>query len=124
LNQQGIHKTQEFARFCEANWCADSHPYPEFGLAPVWRTVECLGLEFLVSRHFILPLGVILLFGPRRSHSSIPARTMVRPSRAAAVKDGPTWGPPEGLVLDGREHDGRLVCVGIGRETTLVFDRG
>jgi hypothetical protein len=35
------------------------------------------------------------LFGPLRSHSSIPARTMVRPSRAAAVKDG----PPEGLVL-------------------------
>ena len=26
----------------------------------------------------------------------------MRPSRAAAVKDGPTWGPPEGLVLDGR----------------------
>ena len=72
----------------------------------------------------ILPSCGILLFGPRRSHSSIPARTMVRPSRAAAVKDGPTWGPPEGLVLDGREHDGRLVCVGIGRETTLVFDRG
>ena len=42
------------------------------------------------------------MFGPRRSHSSIPGRTKVRPSRAAAVKDGPTWGPPEGLVLDGR----------------------
>src|SRR6516165_7289444 len=28
----------------------------------------------------------ILLFGPRRSHSSIPAGTRVRPSRAAAVK--------------------------------------
>ena len=38
---------------------------------------------------------------------------MVRLSRAAAVKDGPLLGPPEGLVLDGREHDGRLVCVGI-----------
>jgi ABC transporter substrate binding protein len=47
----------------------------------------------------------------------------VRPSRAAAVKDGPTWGPPGGLVLDGREHDGRLVCVGIGR-VTLVVIRG
>src|SRR6516162_5812363 len=23
----------------------------------------------------------------------------MRPSRAAAVKDGPAWGPPEGLVL-------------------------
>jgi hypothetical protein len=49
---------------------------------------------------------------------------MVRPSCAAAVKDGPTWGPPGGLVLDGREHGGRLVCVGIGRMTTLVVDRG
>jgi hypothetical protein len=54
---------------------------------------------------------------------------MVRPSRAAAVKDGPTWGPPGGLVLDGREHGGRLVCVGIGRVTLVVIwgeipDRG
>jgi hypothetical protein len=40
---------------------------------------------------------------------------MVRPSRTAAVKDGPFLGPPEGFVLDGREHDGRLVCVGIDR---------
>src|SRR6516225_471556 len=68
--------------------------------------------------------GAILLFGPRRSHSSVPARTMMRPSRAAAVKDGPTWGPPGGLVLDRRGHGGRLVCVGIGRMTTLVVDRG
>jgi Amidohydrolase len=28
------------------------------------------------------------------------------------------------FVLDGREHGGRLVCVGIGRMTTLVVDRG
>jgi hypothetical protein len=58
---------------------------------------------------FVLLLCGILLFGPRRSHSSVPARTKVRPARAAAVKHGPL-GPPEGLVLDGREHDGRLVC--------------
>jgi hypothetical protein len=35
-------------------------------------------------------------------------------------------GPPEGLVLDGREHDGRLVCVGDdcrGVMLTLVVDR-
>jgi len=38
---------------------------------------------------------------------------MVRLSRAAAVKDGPFLGPPGGLVLDGREHGGRLLCVGI-----------
>jgi hypothetical protein len=48
-----------------------------------------------------------------RSHSSVPARTMMRPSHVVAVKDGPTWGPPGELVLDGREHGGRLVCVGI-----------
>jgi hypothetical protein len=41
-----------------------------------------------------------------------------------AVKDGPTSGPPGGLVLDGREHGGRLVCVGIGRVTALVVDWG
>ena len=36
-----------------------------------------------------------------------PDRGFATPSRAAAVKDGPTCGPPEGLVLDGREHDSR-----------------
>jgi hypothetical protein len=38
---------------------------------------------------------------------------LVRPSRAAAVKDGPFSGPPGGLVLDGRKRGGRLMCVGI-----------
>jgi hypothetical protein len=33
--------------------------------------------------------------------------------RAVAVKDGRLLRPPEGLVLDGREHGGRLVCVAI-----------
>ncbi len=33
-------------------------------------------------------------------------------SRAAAVKDGRLLRPPEGLVLDGREHDGRLGFAG------------
>jgi len=56
---------------------------------------------------------IILWFGPWRSHSSVPTRTMVRLPRTAAVKDGPFLGPPEGLVLDGREHGGRLVCIGI-----------
>ncbi len=62
--------------------------------------------------HLVLLFRAILWFGPRRSHSSVPTRTMVRPSRAAAVKDGPILRPPGGLVLDGREHGGRLVCVG------------
>jgi len=37
---------------------------------------------------------------------------MVRPSRAAAVKDGRILRPPAGLVLDGHEHGGRLMWVG------------
>ena len=32
-------------------------------------------------------------------------------------------GPPGGLVLDGREHDGRLMRAGIVRMTALVIDR-
>ena len=51
---------------------------------------------------------------------------MVRRSRAAAVKDGRILRPPGGLVLDCREHDGRLVCVGIDRRRVmpaLVVDR-
>jgi hypothetical protein len=52
---------------------------------------------------------------------------MVRLPRTAAVKDGPFLGPPAGLVLDGREHGGRLVCVGIDcccMMTLLIIDRG
>jgi len=51
---------------------------------------------------------------------------MVRLPRAATVKDGPILGPPGGLVLDGREHDGRLVCVGIDLQAlipALIVDR-
>ena len=82
-----------------------------------------MGSDYLIWRHVGLLLRDILWFGSGRSHSSVPARTMVRPSRTAAVKDGPFLGPPEGLVLDGREHGGRLVCVGIDRVTALVLDR-
>ena len=71
--------------------------------------------------HFVLLCYPILLFGPRRSHSSVPARSSPRPARGAAVKDG-LW-PPEGLVLDGREPAGRLPGAGIGRVLVLVVDR-
>src|SRR6516164_5200559 len=38
-----------------------------------------------------------------------PDRRPTSPSCRAAVKDGRhSWRPPEGLVLDGREHGGRL----------------
>src|ERR1700751_2125703 len=83
------------------------------GPAPVsWRG-EGLGSGKGVLHHFFLLFRFILLFGPRRSHSSVPARTKLRPSRAAAVKDGPLFGPPEGLVLDRREHGGKLMWAGV-----------
>ena len=85
-----------------------------------------MGSRYPIRRHLVLLFRDILWFGPRRSHSSVPARTMVRLSRAAAVKDGRILRPPGGLVLDGREHDGRLECVGIDRQrvmSALVVDR-
>ena len=54
-----------------------------------------------------------------RVAASIPPRRARLPEfflpleRAVAVKDGRILRPPGGLVLDGREHDGRLVCVRI-----------
>ena len=45
-----------------------------------------------------------------------------RLSRASAVKEGPSLGPPGGLVLDGCEHEGRLMRAGIVRMMALVVD--
>ena len=56
--------------------------------------------------------GFVAFFG------SAPAEPFFRPDpaltrlpRAVAVKDGRFLRPPERLVVDGREHGGRLVCV-------------
>jgi hypothetical protein len=92
------------------------------GLTPVSWSAERLG-----SGHVALLFRDILWFGPWRSHSFVPTRTMVRLPRTAAVKDGPSLGPPEGLVLDGCEHGGRLVCAGIDcccMMPPLIIDRG
>jgi hypothetical protein len=53
---------------------------------------------------------------PRRNHFSVPTavrlrRRVERRSRMAAA-----WRPPEGLVLDGREHGGRLCHAGGERD--------
>jgi hypothetical protein len=83
------------------------------GLTPVsWRG-ESLGSGSLALRHVVPRSRGIFWFGPRRSHSSVPTRALTRLPRAAAVKDGRLLRPPAGLVLDGREHGGRLVCVAI-----------
>src|SRR5262245_40553429 len=91
-------------------------------VAPVWWTVDSLVSGFVVRHQFVLPLDGILWFGPWRSHASVPARRRLRPARAVAVKDG-RLRPPEGLVLDGHEHAGRLAWVGIGCKALLVIDR-
>jgi len=51
---------------------------------------------------------------------------MVRPSRAAAVKDGRSSAATAlaaRSVLDGREHDGKLACAGIDRVLTARSQR-
>src|SRR6202166_922656 len=63
------------------------------------------------SRHFRRPLHSILLFDPRREHSSVPTayfhrrRAQLR-SRTALLQRR------RRLVLDGREHGGRLPAIG------------
>src|ERR1700738_4202819 len=108
------------ANFVVANNFLPQGPIPDKplkniipGLTPVsWRD-ESLGSGSLGLRHVVLRFRGILWFGPRRSHSSVPTRALTRLPRAVAVKDGRFLRPPEGLVLDGREHGGRLVCVAI-----------
>ena len=55
----------------------------------------------------------ILLFGPLRSHYSVPAHTSVEPSRAGAVRDERFFSAHRRLALDRPEHDGRLIGAGI-----------
>ncbi len=54
----------------------------------------CVGQEVWIARGDIFSFffGAILLFGSLRSHSSVPARRIVRPPRTASVKDGPILG--------------------------------
>src|SRR3984893_8337369 len=63
------------------------------------------------SRHFGRPLHSILLFDPRREHSSVPTayfhrRRAQRRSRTALLQRR------RRLVLDGREHGGGLPAIG------------
>src|SRR5271157_719324 len=92
------------------------------GLAlPALRTVRavfphtaCMGLSLSsvpIFHPFAFLLGFILLFDPRREHSSAPTayfhrRRAQRRSRTALLQRR------RRLVLDGREHGGRLPAIG------------
>src|SRR6202011_1475328 len=85
----------------------------ECGLPPPRIVIGLYG-AFIVkgaSRHFGRPLHSILLFDPRREHSSVPTayfhrRRAQRRSRTALLQRR------RRLVLDGREHGGRLPAIG------------
>src|SRR6476660_5548949 len=57
----------------------------------------CMGLSLSRVVHTILsrPCLLILLFDPRREHSSAPTAYWPSPSRAARVKDGASSAPPK-----------------------------
>jgi len=70
------------------------------------------GIEWVILARFDDSVfsGPILLFD--RHHPSVPTCTLEVPARAAAVKDGPSFGPLARSVLDGCEHDGMIDRVG------------
>src|ERR1700693_5084878 len=49
---------------------------------------------------------------PRRSHFSVPTAVQLRRRVERRPRMAAAWRPPEGLVLDGREHGGRLCHAG------------
>src|SRR5271167_369777 len=49
---------------------------------------------------------------PRRSHFSVPTAVQLRRRVERRSRMAAAWRPPEGLVLDGREHGGRLCHAG------------
>src|ERR1700733_15357395 len=57
----------------------------------------CMGLSLSRVVHTILsrPCLLILLFDPRREHSSAPTAYWPSPLRAARVKDGASSAPPK-----------------------------
>ena len=88
------------------------HPAHPTGRAD-FRHPACMGLSLSREHHAILFVlcHFILLFDPRREHSSVPTayfhrRRAQRRSRTALLQRR------RRLVLDGREHDGRLPAIG------------
>src|SRR5215510_11254443 len=50
---------------------------------------------------------------PRAARFFVPTHSIETPARAGAVKDGRVAPTRKGFVLDGSEHDGTLVVVGM-----------
>src|SRR6202790_5180987 len=89
-----------------------SHPRSSNRTCPI-KASGLYGAFFVkgASRHFGRPFHSILLFDPRREHSSVPTaylhrRRAQRQSRTALLQRR------RRLVLDGREHGGRLPAIG------------
>ena len=75
--------------------CVSSHapspdPYVRLSRIRLVWGFRCQGL----SRLFAV-VCFILLFDPRREHSSVPDRILASPSRAATIKDGAPSAPPK-----------------------------
>ena len=103
-----------FVRWCltGSTMAPFSHPAHRTGQAD-FPHPACMGLSLSRGRHAILrrPLHSIFLFDPSREHSSVPTaychrRRAQRRSRTALLQRR------RRLVLDGREHGGRLPAIG------------
>jgi hypothetical protein len=68
------------------------------------------GDSFPPSAH-VVP---ILLFDPRCEHSSAPTAILAAVARRACQGWPRLSRPPEGLGLDGNEHDGTFERIGLG----------
>ena len=93
---------------------------PRFrGELRAWDQSSCWGV--------ILSSSFVAFFGSAPGGAILPSRPAYSAAVARSGGQGrPILGPPGGRVLDGREHDGRLVCVGSDLQTlipALIVDR-
>src|SRR4051794_10020298 len=84
---------------------------PRFrGELRAWDQSSCWGV--------ILSSSFVAFFGSAPRGAILPSRPAYSAAVARSGGQGrPILGPPGGRVLDGREHDGRLVCVGSDLQT-------
>jgi hypothetical protein len=73
-------------------------------MRPSFSLIRKVGNETAETAHF--------LFDLRRSHFSVPTAVQLRRRVERRSRMAAAWQPPEGLVLEGREHGGRLCHAG------------